>query len=155
MTICAVRILEYIELSPKTKKAMLTGQEHEAWCSEELEGTLSERLHNTCDSCKYLFQVIAADLEKLQRMLMLEHGNVSLQQLGQKRGLGPDSWLLKLISFQIEWPLSDADKGILYYRRIAHSFRNKGPDVLEHLKKQIVQLILFLDSHDRGIIPDR
>lgn len=75
------RLLGYTDLSQEQKNLLLTGQDSTGWCSSETEIALKKRLGASYDSCQYLLNLMGEDLLKLQEILSLKDGSVSLQGL--------------------------------------------------------------------------
>ena len=73
------RLLRYTDLSVEQKEMLLKGQDPDGWCHAETVKALRQRLGNSFDACKNLLKMLECDLIKLQAMLSLKDGSVSLK----------------------------------------------------------------------------
>jgi hypothetical protein len=72
------RLLQYTDLSVEEKQMLLTGQDPDGWCRTETDKALRQRLGESFDACMYLLEAMKDDLSKLQAMMSLKNGSVSV-----------------------------------------------------------------------------
>jgi len=72
------RLLKYTNLPLDEKQLLLSGNDPEAWCREDTVNALKVRLGDSYISCMYILETMKEDMIKLQDIMSLKDGSVSL-----------------------------------------------------------------------------
>jgi len=73
------RLLQYTDLSTEQKELLLRGHDEDGWFQTEVDNALRQRLGDSYEACIYLLEAMKTDLFKLQDILCLKDGSVSIK----------------------------------------------------------------------------